>query len=162
MSVRVGHGYDVHRLAPGEALVLGGVTIEHDLGTVAHSDGDVLLHAIADALLGAAGLGDIGEHFPDSDPEFRGISSRKLLRRALALVREQDLVPGNLDCTLIAQRPKLLPYRDAMRQNIAADTGLVPTCVNVKATTTEGLGIFGREEAIAAHAVCTLVPSPPA
>jgi 2-C-methyl-D-erythritol 2,4-cyclodiphosphate synthase len=154
--MRIGHGYDLHALAAGRRLVLGGVEIAHDRGPIAHSDGDVLLHALADALLGAAALGDIGQHFPDNDPAYAGADSRALLRRVVALVRAAGYAVANVDVTVLAQWPKLAPHRDAMRANIAADLGLDIAAVSVKATTTEGLGPVGRQEAIAAHAVCLL------
>ncbi len=154
--MRIGHGYDLHALAPGRRLVLGGVEIPHSHGPIAHSDGDVLLHALADALLGAAALGDIGQHFPDTDPAFAGADSRTLLRHVAALVRDAGYSVANVDATVLAQRPKLAPHRDAMRANIAADLGLDIDAVSVKATTTEGLGPVGRGEAISAHAVCLL------
>ena len=154
--MRIGHGYDLHALAPGRRLVLGGVDIPHSHGPIAHSDGDVLLHALADALLGAAALGDIGEHFPDTDPAYAGADSRVLLRRVAALVRDAGYRVANIDATVLAQRPKLAPHRDAMRANIAADLELDIGAVSVKATTTEGLGPVGRGEAISAHAVCLL------
>jgi 2-C-methyl-D-erythritol 2,4-cyclodiphosphate synthase len=154
--MRIGHGYDLHALAPGRRLVLGGVDIPHSHGPIAHSDGDVLLHALADALLGAAALGDIGQHFPDTDPAYAGADSRVLLRRVEALVRDAGYGVVNIDATVLAQRPKLAPHRDAMRANIAADLGLDIGAVSVKATTTEGLGPVGRGEAISAHAVCLL------
>ncbi|MDD3650675.1 2-C-methyl-D-erythritol 2,4-cyclodiphosphate synthase [Immundisolibacter sp.] len=155
--MRIGHGYDLHALAEGRRLVLGGVEIVHDRGPVAHSDGDVLLHALADALLGAAALGDIGQHFPDTDPAYAGADSRVLLREVVARVRAAGYAVANVDATVLAQRPKLAPHRDAMRANIAADLGIDIGAVSVKATTTEGLGPVGRQEAIAAHAVCLLV-----
>ncbi|MFP5465234.1 MAG: 2-C-methyl-D-erythritol 2,4-cyclodiphosphate synthase [Gammaproteobacteria bacterium] len=154
--MRIGHGYDLHALAPGRRLVLGGVEIQHSHGPIAHSDGDVLLHALADALLGAAALGDIGQHFPDTDPAYAGADSRVLLRRVASLVREAGYAVVNIDATVLAQRPRLAPHRDAMRANIAADLGLDIGAVSVKATTTEGLGPVGRGEAISAHAVCLL------
>lgn len=154
--MRIGHGYDLHALAPGRRLVLGGIEIPHSHGPIAHSDGDVLLHALADALLGAAALGDIGQHFPDTDPAFAGADSRVLLRRVVALVREAGYAVANVDATVLAQRPRLAPHRDAMRANIAADIGIAFDAVSVKATTTEQLGPIGRGEAIAAHAVCLL------
>ena len=160
--MRIGHGYDLHALAAGRRLVLGGVEIAHDRGPIAHSDGDVLLHALADALLGAAALGDIGQHFPDTDPAYAGADSRALLRRVLALVQAAGYAVVNVDVTVLAQRPKLAPHRDAIRANIAADLALDVGAVSVKATTTEGLGPVGREEAIAAHAVCLLGAAPPA
>ncbi len=155
--MRIGHGYDLHALAPGRRLVLGGVEIPHSHGPLAHSDGDALLHALADALLGAAALGDIGEHFPDTDPAFAGADSRVLLRRVVALVRAAGYAVANVDATVLAQQPKLAPHRDAMRANIAADLGIARDAVSVKATTTEQLGPVGRGEAIAAHAVCLLM-----
>jgi 2-C-methyl-D-erythritol 2,4-cyclodiphosphate synthase len=158
--MRIGHGYDLHALAPGRRLVLGGVHIPHSHGPLAHSDGDVLLHALADALLGAAALGDIGQHFPDTDPAFAGADSRVLLRRVAALVRDAGYSIANIDATVLAQRPKLAPHRDAMRANIAADLGLDIGAVSVKATTTEGLGPVGRGEAISAHAACLLASRP--
>ena len=154
--MRIGHGYDVHRLVPDRKLVLGGVTVPYELGLLGHSDADVLLHAVTDAILGAAALGDIGRHFPDSDPAYSGIDSRILLRHAAALVREKGYAVGNVDATVIAQRPKLAPYIDEMRANIAADLGVSEADVNVKATTEEKLGFTGRGEGISAHAVCIL------
>jgi 2-C-methyl-D-erythritol 2,4-cyclodiphosphate synthase len=156
--MRIGHGYDLHALAEGRRLVLGGVDIAHDRGPVAHSDGDVLLHALADALLGAAALGDIGQHFPDTDPAYAGADSRVLLREVMARVQAAGYAVTNVDATVLAQRPKLAPHRDAMRANIAADLGIDIGAVSVKATTTEGLGPIGRQEAIAAHAVCLIGP----
>lgn len=155
--MRIGHGYDLHALADGRRLVLGGVDIPHGRGSVAHSDGDVLLHAVADALLGAVALGDIGQHFPDTDPAFAGADSRDLLRQVAGRVRAAGYQVANVDATVLAQRPKLAPHRDAMRANIAADLGVSIEQVSVKATTTEGLGPVGRQEAIAAHAVCLLL-----
>lgn len=155
--MRIGHGYDLHALADGRRLVLGGVDIPHGRGPIAHSDGDVLLHAVADALLGAAALGDIGQHFPDTDPAFAGADSRRLLREVAEQVRRAGYQVANVDATVLAQRPKLAPHRDAMRANIAADLGVSIEQVSVKATTTEGLGPVGRQEAIAAHAVCLLL-----
>ncbi len=154
--MRIGHGYDLHALAPGRRLVLGGVEIPHSHGPIAHSDGDVLLHALADALLGAAALGDIGQHFPDTDPTFAGADSRVLLRRVVALLQNAGYAVANVDATVLAQRPKLAAHRAAMRANIAADLGIALDAVSVKATTTEALGPVGRGEAIAAHAVCLL------
>ena len=151
--IRIGHGYDAHRLAAGAKLVLGGVAIEFDRGLAAHSDGDVLIHALCDALLGAAGLGDIGTHFPESSPEFAGIDSRILLRRVVELLDRQGLEVVNADVTVIAQAPRLAPHLGGMRANLASDLGVGPECINVKATTTEGMGFAGREEGIAAHAV---------
>jgi 2-C-methyl-D-erythritol 2,4-cyclodiphosphate synthase len=154
--IRVGHGFDVHQLVEGRACIIGGVEIPHDKGLLGHSDADVLLHAICDALLGAAGLGDIGRHFPDSDPEYKGIDSRELLRQVVQLVngKHYDLV--NIDATIIAQAPKLAPYIDEMCRNISADCNLLREAVNVKATTTEKLGFTGRGEGIAAEAVCLI------
>lgn len=155
--MRIGHGFDVHAFGPGEFITLGGVRIPHTHGLIAHSDGDVLLHALCDALLGAAGLGDIGQHFPDNDPEFRNIDSRLLLRRVVGLLRERQLVVSNVDATIIAQAPRMAPYIPAMCEPIAADLGITPDRVNVKATTTERLGYIGRGEGIAVHAVALLV-----
>lgn len=155
---RIGHGFDVHAFGPGDVIVLGGVRIPHSHGIVAHSDGDVLLHAICDALLGAAALGDIGRHFPDSSAEFKDIDSRILLRRVRALIAGQGLAAGNLDATVIAQAPRLAPHIPAMIENIAADLEIAAEQVNVKATTTERLGYIGRGEGIAAHAVVLLTP----
>ncbi len=153
MTIRVGQGYDVHRLVAGRPLVLGGVTIPHATGLLGHSDADALLHAITDALLGAAALGDIGRHFPDTDPRYAGADSRVLLRAAHALLRERGWRPVNVDATLIAQQPKLAPHAPAMVANIAADLGLAIDCVNLKGKTNEKLGYLGREEAIEAQAV---------
>ena len=150
---RIGHGYDAHRFVPGTKLVLGGVTVEFDRGLAAHSDGDVLVHALCDALLGAAGLGDLGRHFPDTNPELAGIDSRILLRRVVALLDERGLGVVNADVTVIAQAPRLGPHLDRMRTRLASDLGIEPEKVNVKATTTEGMGFTGRGEGIAAHAV---------
>lgn len=154
--MRIGHGYDVHRFDSGDEVVLGGVRIAHSQGLAAHSDGDVLIHAICDALLGAIAAGDIGRHFPDTDPDNAGIDSRILLRRVMQLVQEQGYTLGNLDATLVAQAPKMAPHIDTMRANLAADLQADPGQVNVKATTTEGLGFAGRKEGIAAHAVVLL------
>ena len=155
--MRIGHGFDVHAFGPGAFITLGGVRIPHSHGLIAHSDGDVLLHALCDALLGAAGLGDIGQHFPDSSAEFKGIDSRILLRRVVVLLQNQGLTVGNVDATIIAQVPKMAPHIAAMREQIAADLGIAPEQVNVKATTTERLGYIGRGEGIAVHAVALLV-----
>lgn len=152
----IGFGYDIHRLAAGESLILGGVEIPSDFGTVAHSDGDVLLHALADALLGAAGLGDIGEHFPDTDETYRGISSLELLRRVLDLVRAEGYELINIDCTLVLEKPKILPYKAAMRERIAGACGLELKRVSLKATTSEKLGFVGAGEGIEAYAACQL------
>ena len=156
MDFRIGHGYDVHKLVPDRRLVLGGVEIPYEKGLLGHSDADVLLHAVTDALLGAAGLGDIGRHFPDNDPKYEGIDSRKLLRAAAELVREKGYAPANVDATVIAQRPKLAPYIALMQERIAEDLGTDTDRVNVKATTEEGLGFTGNGEGISAHAVCLL------
>jgi len=152
-EIRIGHGYDVHAFTEGDHITLGGVRIPHDRGVLAHSDGDVLLHAICDALLGAAGLGDIGMHFPDSDPRWRGADSRQFVRHARELLRERGYAVVNVDATVIAEAPKLGPHRQSMRANIAADLGLDPGRVNVKATTTERLGFIGRREGLACQAV---------
>ena len=149
-DTRVGHGFDVHAFTAGDHLMLGGVRIPHDRAFAAHSDGDVLIHAVCDALLGAAGLGDIGRHFPDTDPAFAGIDSRRLLESVLGKLRADGFAVVNMDATIIAQAPKLAPHIDAMRDNLAA---LLDAPVNVKATTTERLGYAGREEGIAVHAV---------
>lgn len=159
MNFRVGQGYDVHRLVPGRKLILGGVDIAHAAGLLGHSDADALLHAITDALLGAAGLGDIGRHFPDTDPRYQGADSRVLLRAAHALVAEKGWQVVNVDATLIAQRPKLAPHAPAMVANVAADLGIAADCVNIKGKTNEKLGYLGREEAIEAQAVVLLVKS---
>lgn len=155
--MRIGHGYDVHRFQPGEFITLGGVCIAHHKSFVAHSDGDVLLHALTDALLGAAALGDIGQHFPDTDPAYQGADSRELLRQVVALLQQAGWAVGNVDMTILAQAPKMAPHIVAMRECIAADLQVELNQVNVKATTTEGLGFVGREEGIAAHAVAVLV-----
>ncbi|MGQ7958923.1 2-C-methyl-D-erythritol 2,4-cyclodiphosphate synthase [Pseudomonas sp. SP16.1] len=155
--MRIGHGYDVHRFGEGDFITLGGVRIPHQFGLVAHSDGDVLLHALSDALLGAVALGDIGKHFPDTDPRFKGADSRALLRHVVALVQAKGFVVGNVDATIVAQAPKMAPHILAMRERIAEDLGVEPDQVNVKATTTEKLGFTGREEGIAVHAVALLV-----
>ena len=153
MSVRIGQGIDVHRFGPGDHVVVGGVRIPHERGVVAHSDGDVALHALCDALLGAAALGDIGHHFPDGDPRWRGADSRVLLRAVRERLAERGLRPVNVDVTVVAQAPRLAPHVEAMRANIAADLGLDTGRVSVKATTSEGLGFTGRGEGIAAFAV---------
>jgi 2-C-methyl-D-erythritol 2,4-cyclodiphosphate synthase len=153
---RVGQGFDVHALVAGRRLVIGGVQIPHDRGLLGHSDADVLLHAICDALLGAAALGDIGRHFPDSDPRYKGIDSRELLRHVRALVESRKFRIGNVDATIIAEAPRMAPHVPAMVANIASDLGIAPDAVNVKATTTEKLGFTGRGEGIAAQAICIL------
>lgn len=155
----IGHGFDVHAFGPGAFITLGGVRIPHHYGLIAHSDGDVLLHALCDALLGAAGLGDIGQHFPDSSAEFQNINSRILLRRVVVLVREQGLTVNNMDATIIAQAPKMALHIPAMRECIAADLAIALNRVNIKATTTERLGYIGRGEGIAVHAVALLLES---
>lgn len=153
---RIGHGYDVHRLVPDRRCVIGGVEIPSELGLLGHSDADVLLHAIADALLGAAALGDIGKHFPDNDPRYEGADSLELLRHVVLLLRERGYFVVNVDATVIAQVPKLAPYIPAMRETIAGALGVEVDCVSVKATTEEGLGFTGAKEGIAAHAVCLI------
>lgn len=155
--MRIGHGYDVHRFTEGSFITLGGVRIAHHSGLLAHSDGDVLLHALCDALLGAAALGDIGRHFPDTDPAFKGADSRALLRHVLGLLRSKGWQVGNVDATIVAQAPKMAGHIEAMRVLIAADLAVEVDQVNVKATTTEKLGFTGREEGIAVHAVALLV-----
>ena len=152
--MRIGQGYDAHRFKSGDNIILGGVEIPFDKGLAAHSDGDVLLHAICDALLGASALGDIGSHFPDSDPGLKDVSSRDLLRRVTELLREAGYALCNIDATVIAEQPRISPHVRAMRENIAADTGLAIDAVSIKATTTERMGFTGRGEGIAASAVC--------
>jgi len=154
--MRIGHGYDVHRFGEGDHLTLGGVNIDYSSGFVAHSDGDVLLHAICDALLGACALGDIGQHFPDTDPQFKGIDSRKLLRHVYALIQTNGYRLVNLDSTIVAQAPKMSPHIESMRKNLSDDLNVQMDQVNVKATTTEKLGFCGRSEGIAVHAVVLL------
>ena len=154
--IRIGHGYDAHRFAPGPKLVLGGVAIEFDRGLAAHSDGDVVVHALCDALLGAAGLGDIGRHFPETSPEFAGIDSRILLRRVVALLGDRGFGVVNADVTVVAQAPRLAPHLGEMRARLASDLGIAAGEVNVKATTTEGMGFCGRGEGIATHAVALI------
>lgn len=157
--MRIGHGYDVHRLVTGRKLILGGVEVPHHHGLLGHSDADVLTHALMDALLGAAGLWDIGHAFPDTDAAFKDISSLVLLGRVMEMLREKDYQVVNADCTVLAQAPKLAPYIPAMRENLARIMDVLPEQVNVKATTEEGLGFTGREEGMAAHAVCLLEQS---
>lgn len=154
--MRIGHGYDVHRLTEGRKLILGGIEIPWHLGLDGHSDADVLLHAVMDALLGAAALGDIGRHFPDADPQYKGVDSRKLLRAVAEKIRKKGYRLGNLDVTLIAQAPKLAPYLPQMEANIAADLGADPGQINIKATTEERLGFTGDGSGMACHAVCLL------
>ncbi len=153
MNFRVGQGYDVHRLVAGRKLILGGVDIPHETGLLGHSDADALLHAITDALLGAVALGDIGRHFPDTDPRYRGADSRVLLRAAVALLAERGWRTVNVDATIIAQQPKLAPYAAAMVANVAVDLKIAPDSVNIKGKTNEKLGYLGRQEAIEAQAV---------
>lgn len=153
MNFRIGHGYDVHALAPGLELWLGGIRIEHELGCVAHSDGDVIIHALCDALLGAAALGDIGLHFPDNSDTYKGIDSKILLRKTTELLASHGYRIGNVDCTLCLQRPKVRPHIDTMRRTLANVMGIAVENVSVKATTTEKLGFVGRQEGVEAHAV---------
>ena len=155
-DIRIGHGYDVHRLVADRPLILGGVTIPHTAGLLGHSDADVAIHALADALLGALALGDIGQHFPDSDPAYKGIDSRRLLRQVIAWVKEAGYTLGNADITIVAQEPKLAPYLESMRRNLAKDCQADLSAVSIKATTEEHLGFTGSKEGIAAHAVCLL------
>ncbi len=157
--MRIGHGYDVHRFCDGDFITLGGVRIPHKYGLLAHSDGDVLLHALSDALLGAAALGDIGEHFPDTDPQFKGADSRVLLRHVVGIVQAKGWKVGNIDATIVAQAPKMAPHIETMRKLIAEDLQVELDQVNVKATTTEKLGFTGREEGIAVHSVALLLPA---
>ena len=154
--MRIGHGYDVHRLVEGRPLILGGVTIPYEKGLLGHSDADVLLHAVSDALLGAAGLGDIGKHFPDTDPQYKGADSMELLRVVVGRVKEKGYRISNIDVTMIAQKPKLRPHIETMEQNIASTVGVEPDRVNVKATTEEQLGFTGTGEGMRCHAVCLL------
>lgn len=157
--MRIGHGYDVHRLTEGRQLIIGGVNIPYEKGLLGHSDADVLLHAVMDAILGALGARDIGYHFPDTDEKYRGISSMSLLKEVYGFMNGQGYRIGNVDVTLIAQRPKIAPYIDKMRQNIANTLQCALSRVNVKGTTEEGLGFTGAGEGIAAHAVCLLFPT---
>lgn len=154
--MRVGMGYDVHRLVEGRDLIMGGVKIPYEKGLLGHSDADVLLHAISDALLGAAALGDIGKHFPDSDPAYKGIDSRLLLKKVGELIEEKGYLIENIDATIIAQAPKMRPHIDQMRANIAQDLGITIDQINVKATTEEGLGFTGLGEGISSQAICML------
>lgn len=154
--MRIGHGYDVHRLVEGRALILGGVDIPYEKGLLGHSDADVLTHAVMDALIGAAGLGDIGKHFPDTDPAYKGADSLKLLDHVMEILDHHGWRVGNIDATVIAQRPKLASYIPTMRENLAQRTHVAPEQINVKATTEEKLGFTGSGEGISAHAVCLL------
>jgi len=154
--IRIGHGFDVHQLVTGRKCIIGGVEIAHDKGLLGHSDTDVLLHAICDALLGAAGLGDMGRHFPDTDAQYQGADSRVLLKQVIALLKASGFGVGNIDATIIAQAPKMAPHIPQMVANIAADCGVELNRINVKATTTEKLGFTGRGEGIAAEAVCLI------
>lgn len=154
-GIKIGSGYDVHRLVPGRPLILGGVAMDFDRGLAGHSDADVLVHAVCDAILGAAGLGDIGDHFPDTDPSYKGISSMILLERCRALMEKQGYEIANMDCIVFAQVPRISPHKQKMEKNIAGALNMDPSLVNVKATTTETLGFIGKEEGIAAQ--CTLL-----
>jgi 2-C-methyl-D-erythritol 2,4-cyclodiphosphate synthase len=156
MSIRIGHGYDVHKFGGSGPIIIAGVEIEHDMGLIAHSDGDVLLHALCDALLGALALGDIGKHFPDTDPTLAGVDSRELLRQVYKLITEQRYELGNVDLTIVAQAPKMAPHIQSMRENISKVLNADISQINVKATTTEELGFTGRKEGIAAYAVVLL------
>ena len=158
MNFRIGHGYDVHAFGDGDHVMLGGVRVPHDCGVLAHSDGDVVLHALCDAMLGALALGDIGRHFPPSDPRWKGADSRAFVRHCAGLLRERGWKLGNADVTVVCERPKVGPHADAMRALIAQDTGVDVDAVSVKATTSEQLGFTGRGEGIAAQAACLLVP----
>lgn len=155
--MRVGLGYDVHKLVENRRLILGGVDIPYEKGLLGHSDADVLLHAIMDAMLGAAALGDIGKHFPDTDEAYKGISSMKLLEHTVALIKECGYTVGNIDATIIAQRPKMAPHIEAMRKNVAEAVGVPIENINIKATTEEGLGFTGSGEGIASQAICLLI-----
>lgn len=157
--MRIGHGYDVHKFGGNGPVTIGGVNIEYDVGLIAHSDGDVALHALCDAMLGAMALGDIGKHFPDTDAAYSGVDSRELLRHVYRLIEEKGYRIGNLDMTIVAQAPKMAPHIEQMRQRIAADLDTQLDQVNVKATTTEKLGFAGRKEGIACHAVVLLIPT---
>jgi len=156
MKIRIGHGYDVHKLVSERKLIIGGVTIPHETGLLGHSDADVLSHAIADAILGASGKRDIGYYFPDTDPHYQGVSSLFLLSEVMRIIREDGYNIGNIDCTLIAQAPKMAPHLFAMRENIAKALNISVEDINIKATTEEKLGFTGRKEGISAHAVCIL------
>ena len=154
--IRVGQGFDVHKFSTGRLCIIGGVTIDHPLGLQGHSDADVLLHAISDAILGAAGLGDIGHYFPDNNPKFKDMSSRDILRIVVGLIRDKGYSVNNIDATVICEEPKISPYTKKMVENIAEDCLCGLTQINIKATTTEGLGFTGRSEGIAAQAICTI------
>jgi len=154
--IRVGQGFDVHKFSSGRLCIIGGVTIDHPLGLQGHSDADVLLHAISDAILGAAGLGDIGHHFPDNNPKFKDMNSRDILRIVVGLIRDQGYTINNIDATVICETPKILPYAKKMIENIAEDCLCELTQINIKATTTEGLGFTGRSEGIVAQAICII------
>jgi 2-C-methyl-D-erythritol 2,4-cyclodiphosphate synthase len=156
MNLRIGHGFDVHAFGEGDHLVLGGVRVPHARGVLAHSDGDVVIHALCDAILGALVLGDIGRHFPSSDPRWKDADSRMFLRHCATLARERGWRLGNADVTVVCERPKVGPHADAMRANLAEDLGVAVDAISIKATTTETLGFTGRGEGIAAHAVCLL------
>lgn len=155
--MRVGIGYDAHRFAHGRRLILGGVEVPHDKGLEAYSDGDVVVHAVMDAILGAAGLGDIGEHFPPGDPQYKDVSSLTLLARVLDMISQRGLSVGNIDVTVLAERPRIGPYRDQMRANLGSAAGIDSVMVNIKATTNEGMGFVGRGEGIAAYAVAVIL-----
>lgn len=154
--MRTGIGYDIHRLVPNRKLIIGGVEIPHEKGLSGHSDADVLLHAVCDALLGAAGLGDIGQHFPDTDSRYKGIDSKKLLEQTVQLLVDRGFTPGNIDCIVVAEAPKMGPYREAIINNLATVLGIERTSINFKAKTDEGLGPIGQKEAIAAWVVVTI------
>jgi 2-C-methyl-D-erythritol 2,4-cyclodiphosphate synthase len=154
--MRIGHGFDAHRLGPGLRLVLGGVEIEHDHGLIAHSDGDVLIHALCDAILGAAAMGDIGKHFPDSSDDFKDVDSRILLRQVVSMIKDRGHSVHNIDMTIIAQAPRLAPHLAQMKTNLSEDLQVAENQINIKATTSEGMGYAGRGEGIAAHAVVLL------
>lgn len=156
-AIRIGHGFDVHAFGPGDHVVLGGVRVAFDKGVLAHSDGDVAIHALCDAILGALALGDIGLHFPPSDPRWKDVDSRTFLRQCNAMLHERGWRVGNADVTVVCERPKVGPHADAMRRNLADDLGIAVADVSIKATTTERLGFAGRGEGIAAHAVCLIV-----
>ena len=156
-AIRIGHGFDVHAFGPGDHVVLGGVRVAFDKGVLAHSDGDVAIHALCDAILGALALGDIGLHFPPSDPRWKDVDSRTFLRQCNAMLHERGWRVGNADVTVVCERPKVGPHADAMRRNLADDLGIAVGDVSIKATTTERLGFAGRGEGIAAHAVCLIV-----